>query len=122
MPRNPLHDVAIVGICNSKQARILEGETSETIILEAIRGVLAETGLAPHEVDIVRDWIRQLPEGIVAPASQSVEAPEVEAIEDELLFRLRSIQRAALLCAGKLPDADAMLLNTLCEGINEATA
>ncbi len=50
------------------------------------------------------------------------DTPEVEAIEDELLFRLRAIQRAALLCAGKLPDADALLLNTLCEGINEATA
>ena len=50
------------------------------------------------------------------------DTPEVEAIEDELLFRLRAIQRAALLCAGKLPDADAMLLNTLCEGINEATS
>jgi acetyl-CoA acetyltransferase len=68
MPRNPLHDVAIVGICNSKQARILEGETSETIILEAIRGVLAETGLAPHEVDGIAvgghgytsNWIYQL--------------------------------------------------------------
>jgi len=50
------------------------------------------------------------------------DSAEVEAIEDELLFRLRAIQRAALLCAGKLPEADAMLLNTLGEGIAEATA
>ncbi|MBW8828615.1 MAG: HD domain-containing protein [Burkholderiales bacterium] len=42
---------------------------------------------------------------------------EVEAIEDELMFRLRAIQRAALLCAGKLPEEDALQLNLLCVGI-----
>jgi hypothetical protein len=51
----------------------------------------------------------------------SQDAAEVQAIEDELLLRLRSIQRAALLCAGQLPDDEAALLNTLCEGIAEAT-
>lgn len=47
------------------------------------------------------------------------ESAEVEAIEDELLFRLRSIQRAALLCAGKLPEEEAMELGLLCEGISD---
>jgi hypothetical protein len=47
------------------------------------------------------------------------ESAEVEAVEDELLFRLRSIQRAALLCAGKLPEEDAMELGLLCEGISD---
>jgi hypothetical protein len=60
--------------------------------------------------------------GLWSPeAVTSQDAAEVQAIEDELLLRLRSIQRAALLCAGQLPDDEAALLNTLCEGIAEAT-
>jgi len=42
-------------------------------------------------------------------------AAEIEAVEDELVFRLRSIQRAALLHAGTLPLADAQRLNQLCD-------
>jgi len=45
------------------------------------------------------------------------DSAEVEAIEDELMFRLRAIQRAALLCAGKLPEEEALQLNLLCVGI-----
>ena len=43
------------------------------------------------------------------------DAAEVEAVEDELHFRLRSIQRAALLRAGKLPPTDMRRLNLLCD-------
>jgi hypothetical protein len=43
------------------------------------------------------------------------DAAEVEAIEDELHFRLRSIQRAALLRAGKVPPTDMRRLNLLCD-------
>lgn len=61
--------------------------------------------------------------GLWSPEAVSLQdTAEVQAIEDELLFRLRSIQRAALLCAGQLPDDEAALLNTLCAGIAEATA
>jgi len=42
-------------------------------------------------------------------------AAEIEAVEDELVFRLRAIQRAALLHAGKLPLGDAQRLNQLCD-------
>jgi len=43
------------------------------------------------------------------------DAAEVEAIEDELFFRLRSIERAAKLRAGQLNDSDALALQRLCE-------
>ena len=42
-------------------------------------------------------------------------AAEVEAIEDELFFRLNAIERAAMLCAGELPPADANRLDLLCD-------
>jgi hypothetical protein len=45
---------------------------------------------------------------------------EVEAVEDELLFRLQAIRRAAQLRAGDLPDEDALRLTLLCEGLDVA--
>ncbi len=47
------------------------------------------------------------------------DSAEVEAIEDELLLRLRGIQRAALLRAGTLPADDAQRLALLCDGLAE---
>ena len=43
------------------------------------------------------------------------DAAEIEAVEDELFFRLRSIERATLLRAGELPVADAQPLKRLCD-------
>jgi hypothetical protein len=45
------------------------------------------------------------------------ESAEVEAVEDELLFRLHGIQRAALLHAGDLPEGDRKRLALMCEGL-----
>lgn len=53
--------------------------------------------------------------GLWSAAAVSVrDAAEVEAIEDELIFRLRSIERAALLRAGELAPGDAARLEQLC--------
>jgi hypothetical protein len=41
------------------------------------RGSMAGV-LAPAEVGIVRDWIRQLPQGLVAPSIESDEGPEAD--------------------------------------------
>lgn len=49
----------------------------------------------------------------------SQDAAELEAIEDELLFRLRAIQRAVLLRAGDLPPSDMHRLRLLCENLVE---
>jgi hypothetical protein len=49
-----------------------------------------------------------------AEALRATEAAEVEAIEDELFFRLGAIERAALLRAGELAAPDAARLNVLC--------
>jgi HD domain len=45
------------------------------------------------------------------------DAAEVEAVEDELCFRLRSIERSARLTAGQLPPADAERLDRLCSDL-----
>ena len=45
------------------------------------------------------------------------DAAEVEAVEDELYFRLRGIQRATLLLAGQLPPAEGAALGALCDSL-----
>ena len=47
----------------------------------------------------------------------SGDAAEVEALEDELYFRLRGIQRATLLRAGPLPAPEAAALGELCDSL-----
>lgn len=56
MAKHPLHEVAIVGIHNTKQGRSLaqEGWSSETLMLEAVRGVLADSGLTRKDIDGVK--------------------------------------------------------------------
>jgi len=48
---NPLHSVAIVGVYNTEQARVLEAETSESILAKAVRGTIADAGLQPSDVN-----------------------------------------------------------------------
>lgn len=55
MTRNPLHDVAIVGVHNTVQARVLPEHTSLSISLEAVRGVLEDSGLTLQDIDGVSD-------------------------------------------------------------------
>ncbi|MEP6503689.1 MAG: HD domain-containing phosphohydrolase [Betaproteobacteria bacterium] len=45
------------------------------------------------------------------------DAAEVEALEDELYFRLRGVQRATLLAAGKLPPEESAVLTAVCESL-----
>ena len=47
----------------------------------------------------------------------SADAAEVEALEDELYFRLRGVQRATLLLAGQLPAPEAASLGELCDSL-----
>lgn len=47
----------------------------------------------------------------------SADAVEVEAVEDELYFRLRGVQRATLLLAGQLPADEAAELGALCDSL-----
>ncbi|CAD5371893.1 HD domain-containing protein [Rubrivivax sp. A210] len=50
-------------------------------------------------------------------AMAGADAAEVEALEDEIYFRLRGVQRATLMRAGKLEPTEAEQLNTLCDSL-----
>ncbi|MEQ1804332.1 MAG: HD domain-containing phosphohydrolase [Burkholderiaceae bacterium] len=55
-------------------------------------------------------------------ALQAQDVAEVAAVEDELFFRLRSIERAVLLRAGKLDNDEARRLDVLCEAFRQMGA
>jgi hypothetical protein len=80
------------------------------------QGLKEGLGLARHLLVRLRaGWNAS---GLWSAASLSVDdAPELEAVEQELGFRLRSIERAARLRAGDLPPEDAERLNAVCEGL-----
>jgi acetyl-CoA acetyltransferase len=49
--KHPLHDVAVVGVYNTRQARVLDGVDSRSLGFEAATGALADAGLKPLDVD-----------------------------------------------------------------------
>ena len=51
MARHPFHDVAIVGIHNTRQGRVLEDTDSRMITMDAAMGAVADAGLTPLDVD-----------------------------------------------------------------------
>ena len=53
MSEHPYRDVAIVGVHNTVQARLLEGYDSESIATEGALGALTDAGLEPGSVDTV---------------------------------------------------------------------
>jgi acetyl-CoA acetyltransferase len=47
----------IVGVYQTKQARQLPGRTSQDLVIEAVKGAIADAGLSPREVDgAAIDW------------------------------------------------------------------
>jgi hypothetical protein len=54
----------------AQSPHVVPGQPEGSRLISALaspRGAMAGV-LAPHEIDVVRDWIRQLPDGIAAPA------------------------------------------------------
>ena len=51
MAQHPLHEVAIVGVYNTPQARVLPGHDVRTITMEAALGAIADAGLGVRDVD-----------------------------------------------------------------------
>jgi acetyl-CoA acetyltransferase len=49
--KHPFHEVAIVGVHNTKQARVLEGYDSRSITFEAGMGAIGDAGLTPRDID-----------------------------------------------------------------------
>ena len=61
MTNHPYHDVAIAGVYNTRQARVLQDADSTTVTMEAALGALADAGLGPRDAD-----------GVVGPMSGEI--------------------------------------------------
>ncbi len=48
---HPFHDVAIVGVHNTEQARVIEGHDARSITMTAALGAIRDAGLQPGDVD-----------------------------------------------------------------------
>lgn len=51
MARHPLHDVVIVGVHNTEQAKVLQGHDSRSVALAAAIGAITDAGLTPGDID-----------------------------------------------------------------------
>lgn len=89
-------------------------------------GASAETAALKEALALANHLLNRLRTGWTASglwcsadvAGQDVD--EVDAIEHELSFRLRAIERAARLRAGQLPETDARRLALLCDSLQSA--
>ena len=82
MPSHPFHDVAIVGVHNTRQGRVLEDTDSRMITMDAALGAIADAGLTPLDVDGVvgplgSDFVYQTRNG---PAWRSMSQLGIPAI------------------------------------------
>jgi hypothetical protein len=103
-------DAALQATQGSAEALGLEAETPD------LKAALA---LALHLLGRLRTgWFASGLWSQEALAEQDL--AEAASVEDELSFRLRTIERAAQLRAGELPAADAQRLDLFCTGLRTA--
>jgi acetyl-CoA acetyltransferase len=56
-PMQPPREAVISGIYQTRQAKTLPGRTSQDVVIEAVKGAIADAGLAPRDVDgAAIDW------------------------------------------------------------------
>jgi hypothetical protein len=92
--------------------------STSTLMLQAETPSLKDAlGLAQHLLTRLRaGWNAS---GLwSSEALPAHDCAEVEAVEDELMFRLRGIERAARLRAGALPQADGERLQSFCGSLS----
>ena len=102
MPRHPYHDVAIVGVHNTEQARVLEGHDSRSITFAAGMGALADAGLGPRDIDGVvgqtgSDLIYQARNG---PVWRSYSAMGIPAVLEVAAAIATGLASTVLISAG----------------------
>lgn len=110
------------------QTRLTRLDTALKVAQNSVDNLAAMTESPPLKegLHLARHLLGRLQIGWDSSGLSSAEsvtaqdAAEVEAVEDEILYRLRAIERAALLQAGDIPADEALLLSILCESLAEA--
>ena len=103
-------------------ARLDAGLLAAQTCVDALAGS-AESAALKDSLALADHLLRRLRTGWTAiglwstDTSAGHDVAELEAVENELSFRLRSVERAALLRAGELPEDDARRLSLLCDSL-----
>ncbi|MCU1372893.1 MAG: thiolase family protein [Actinomycetia bacterium] len=101
--RHPFHDVAITDVFDTPQARVLEGHTTPTIILEAAAGLLDATGVARAEIDgVIGPQALELTYSLgLGPVWTSGTRGRIQAVIEAASLIAAGVCRAVLIADGR---------------------
>ena len=100
---HPFRDVAVVGIHNTQQAKVLEGHDSQSIALEAALGAVDDAGLSPRDVDGVVGGLAStfLYQSRIGPAWRSMSPLGIPAVLEGAMAIACGLASTVLVATGE---------------------
>lgn len=100
---HPFRDVAIVGIHNTEQAKVIDGHDSQSITLEAALGAIDDAGLTPRDVDGVVGGLASnfLYQSRIGPAWRSMSQLGIPAVLEGAMAIACGLASTVLVATGE---------------------
>lgn len=100
---HPFRDVAIVGVHNTRQARVIEGHDSQSIAMEASLGAIADAGLHPRDIDGVVGGLASnfLYQSRIGPAWRSLSPLGIPAVLEAAMAIASGLATTVLVATGE---------------------
>ncbi|MBU3700988.1 MAG: thiolase family protein [Acidimicrobiia bacterium] len=100
---HPFRDVAVVGIHNTQQAKVLEGHDSQSIALEAALGAIDDAGLTPRDIDGVVGGLASnfLYQSRIGPAWRSMSPLGIPAVLEGAMAIACGLATTVLVATGE---------------------
>ena len=103
MAQHPFHDVAVVGVHNTKQAKVLEGHDPRSVTMQAALGALDDAGLEPRDVDGVVGGLSSdfLFQSRIGPAWRSMSQLGIPAILEAAMAIASGLASTVIVATGE---------------------
>jgi acetyl-CoA acetyltransferase len=100
---HPFRDVAIVGVFNTQQARVIEGHDSTSLALEAALGAIADAGLDPRDIDGVVGGMASnfLYQSRIGPAWRSLSPLGIPSVIEAAMAIASGLATTVLIATGE---------------------